>query len=198
MQSVLLASQSGSKRQSQAGSHAPARTRQTDRGSHVLTEARNTGLRLILNIFPAAFATAMTLIVFVFPDPSDLAQAFSLRGEPIEAPAIVVEDPPTEIRGTTEVSVSYTYQDFEAMGCATALENASPRKLEVCSTIIADAVIEVTRFESAQGVQTTMAERLLLAATHVCRASWAESNSPSIDFQNPACATSTLPLASLQ
>lgn len=153
-----------------------------------------------MKIFPAVFASSMIVVVVAFPNPGDLRDALNWMDRPTvadfstETPTI--ETLPTRV-DFRDGSPEYTYRDFEALGCTAELENASASKLEVCAAVIAEAVMQVTKFETDNGVRTTTAERLMLAATHVCRASWAEGNNLSIDFQNPACATSTLRLASL-
>ena len=153
-------------------------------------------MRAALKLLPFFFVVAMTLIVLVFPEPEDMIHAFNLD-RPVSLPNDVVASEDIDWKVTRPTSVAYTFDDFEDLGCTEMLAHASPQKLEVCSKVIAEAVIQVTQYEQAHGVETTTAERLLLAATHVCRAAWADSPSLAIDLNNPACAASTLRLASL-
>jgi len=155
-------------------------------------------MRAALKLIPFIFATAMSLVVFVFPEPEDFFTAFSFQPEYAPMPTGHADNAAiTDWRSATTELPNYTFDDFERMGCPEVIEKNDRSKLQACAEVIAAAVIQVTQYEHRIGAKTTTAERLMLAATHVCRADWANSPSLAIDLSNPACATSTLRLASL-
>lgn len=150
-------------------------------------------MRTLLKILPVLFPITMTLLVIIFPNPDDLREAlWGYDGQTEIVQAGVKID-----QSVTDPDDLLTFEDFSRIGCAERLEGASPFVLRDCARIIAAAVVEVANYEQATGAETTTAERLMLAATEVCRAAWVASPGLAIDTENPACATSTLRLASL-
>lgn len=155
-------------------------------------------MRAVLKLVSPMFAASMALIVFLYETPGDFAYALGLTqsvdldrtaAQPIsEHPAIRSFAELSGPTGATSLAEEYGCFDQPSALTASALDR--------CAHAIAAAVHEVSEYERSYGVDGTTEERLRLAATHVCRALWAESDGFMIDMDNPACATSTLRLAS--
>lgn len=161
-------------------------------------------MNLLLKTAPFLLAigtVAFTIGNAPFPDrgwgtpPSDVA----IRQDPLVAQ---IE---TDVQSVRSLSIGSDFRPFvskiEASGCLDQLDNLPSNQVEECSQLVAQAVLSIAEFEGKHTLpmssrQNLLVEQLRLAAANVCRARW--SMSEDLDFltDDPACAVSTINLAS--
>ena len=154
-------------------------------------------MSIALKILPLFFPTAMALWVSVFPSPDAAVEVLNWSAKEDARANIIYAGFDRDVTKIADPDAVLTFGDFDRLDCVEKLSGASTEDLRTCSQIVASAILQVARYEQATGVETTTAERLLLAATEVCRAAWTMSPGLQVDLNDPACASSTLRMASL-
>ena len=109
--------------------------------------------------------------------------------------------PPTLMSLAPVGHIAPVVSRIEASGCLDQLSKLPAVKIEECSQLVAEAVLSIAQFQGNPDTplnsrQNMLVEQLRLAAANVCRARWAIVDTLTFSVDDPACAVSTIVLAS--
>lgn len=175
------------------------------RPHHVL---RRYAMRLALTTLAApAFVIAMLAVMVNYSGPSELwaaMQPIDSKLKPVNAGVPNVE---TAVRDLSERAPEPVAASAKANSdCFQRLALADQAKLDRCSKVVYQTLINLEKEAGSPVVQNTLEakveqrqviQQLRLAATEVCRVSWAKRKTyDAFEFDNPACEASQVLLAS--
>lgn len=158
----------------------------------------------MLKSMPVIFAIVAVFFTLAFPTPQDALKV--ARIVPPERQALQIEGidtGPNVVALAANTPMEPVVSRIEATGCLDLLPDLPADLVQTCSTLIADAVIEIAVYEGDASYDLSqqnalLVERLRLAAAKVCRSRWVSEPGISFDLDDPVCEVSTINLASLQ
>lgn len=165
---------------------------------------RSHAVRAILATILAPFVLTLGMfLLVVYPSPAELVAAFKPQQtevRTVEGGGPLVE---TVIRDLSSVPATEGLAE-RSEDCFTGLAIADRAKLDRCAVVVYTALAEVERNASNPNVRNSLAvadqsrltAKLKLAATEVCRITWAKDRDNRFGFDTPPCQAAELTLAS--